>query len=36
MKKITKVLISITSLVLLTVFTTAYADKIDRNILRKE
>ena len=36
MKKITKILISITCLVLLTVFTTGCADKIDRKTLRKE
>ena len=36
MKKITKILISITCLVLLTVFTTGCEDKIDRKTLRKE
>ena len=36
MKRITKVLVSITCLVLLTVFTTGCADKIDRKTLRKE
>ena len=36
MKKITRVLISITCLVLLAVFTTGCADKVDRKTLRKE
>ena len=36
MKKITRVLVSITCLVLLTVFTTGCEDKIDRKTLRKE
>ena len=36
MKKITKILISITCLVLLTVFTTGCEDKIDRKTLRQE
>jgi len=36
MKKITKVLMSITCLVLLTVFTTGCADKVDRKTIRKE
>ena len=36
MKKIAKVLMSITCLVLLTVFTTGCADKIDKKTLRQE
>lgn len=36
MKKITKVLVSITCLVLLTVFTTGCADKVDKNAIRQE
>ena len=36
MKKITKVLISIAFLVLLTVFTTGCADKVDKNAIRQE
>ena len=36
MKRIIKVLISITSLVLLTVFITGCADKVDRKTLREE
>ena len=36
MKKITKILISITCLVLLAVFATGCADKVDRKTLRKE
>ena len=36
MKKIAKVLMSITCLVLLTVFATGCADKIDRKTIRKE
>jgi complete genome len=36
MKKIVKVLTSITCLVLLTVFTTGCADKIDKKTLRQE
>lgn len=36
MKRITKVLVSITCLVLLAVFTTGCKDKIDRKTLRKE
>ena len=36
MKKITRVLMSISCLVLLTVFTTGCADKVDRKTLRKE
>ena len=36
MKKIAKVLVSITCLVLLTVFTTGCADKIDKKTLRQE
>ena len=36
MKKIAKVLTSITCLVLLTVFTTGCADKIDKKTLRQE
>ena len=36
MKKIAKVFVSITCLVLLTVFTTGCEDKIDRKTLRKE
>ena len=36
MKKITRVLMSITCLVLLTVFTTGCADKIDKKTLRQE
>ena len=36
MKKITRVLMSITCLVLLTVFTTGCADKVDRKTIRKE
>ena len=36
MKKIAKVLMSITCLVLLTIFTTGCADKIDKKTLRQE
>ena len=36
MKKIAKVFVSITCLVLLTVFTTGCADKIDKKTLRQE
>ncbi|MEZ7725910.1 hypothetical protein O3797_05645 [Gemella sanguinis] len=36
MKRIIKVVISITGLVLLTVFTTGCADKVDRKTLREE
>ena len=36
MKKITRVLMSVTCLVLLTVFTTGCADKIDKKTLRQE
>ncbi len=36
MKKIAKVLMSITCLVLLTIFTTGCEDKIDKKTLRKE
>ena len=36
MKKIVKVLVSITCLVLLTIFTTGCADKIDKKTLRQE
>ena len=36
MKKITKVLMSITCLVLLTVFTTGCADKVDMKAIRQE
>ena len=36
MKKITRVLVSITCLVLLTVFTTGCADKVDKNAIRQE
>ena len=36
MKKITRVLISITCLVLLAVFTTGCADKVDKNAIRQE
>ena len=36
MKKITKVLVSITCLVLLTVFTTGCADKVDKNAIRQD
>ena len=36
MKKITKVLVSIICLVLLTVFTTGCADKVDKKAIRKE
>ena len=36
MKKIAKVLMSITCLVLLTIFTTGCADKIDKKMLRQE
>ena len=36
MKKITKVLVSITCLVLLTVFTTGCADKVDKKAIRQE
>ena len=36
MKKITKVLVSIICLVLLTVFTTGCADKVDRKTITKE
>ena len=36
MKRITKVLLSITCLVILTVFTIGCADKIDKKMLRKE
>ena len=36
MKKITRVLMSITCLVLLTVFTTGCVDKVDRKTIRKE
>ena len=36
MKKITRVLMSITCLVLLTVFTTGCADKVDKNAVRQD
>ena len=36
MKKITKVLVSIICLVLLTVFTTGCADKVDKKAIRQE
>lgn len=36
MKRITKVLVSIICLILLTVFTTGCADKVDRKTIRKE
>ena len=36
MKKIAKVFVSITCLVLLTIFTTGCADKIDKKTLRQE
>ena len=36
MKKIAKAFVSITCLVLLTVFTTGCADKVDKNTLKKE
>ena len=36
MKKITKVLVSITCLVLLAVFITGCEDKVDRKTIRKE
>ena len=36
MKKITKVLMNITCLVLLTVFTAGCADKVDKKALRQE
>ena len=36
MKKITRVLMSITCLVLLTVFTTGCADKVDKNAIRQD
>lgn len=36
MKRIIKVLIGVTSLVLLTAFTTGCADKVDRKTLREE
>ena len=36
MKKIAKVLMSITCLVLLTVFTTGCADKVDKKTIRQE
>ena len=36
MKKIAKVLMSLTCLVLLTIFTTGCADKIDKKTLRQE
>ena len=36
MKKITRVLMSITCLVLLTVFATGCADKVDKNAIRQD
>ena len=36
MKKITRVLVSITCLVLLTVFTTGCADKVDKKAVRQD
>ena len=36
MKKITRVLMSVTCLVLLTVFTTGCTDKVDKNTIRKD
>ena len=36
MKKITRVLMSITCLVLLTVFTTGCADKVDKKAVRQD
>jgi len=36
MKKITKILISITCLVLLTVFTTGCADKVDKKAVKQD
>lgn len=36
MKRITKVLVSITCLVLLTVFATGCADKVDKNAIRQD
>ena len=36
MKKITRVLMSITCLVLLTVFATGYADKVDKKAVRQD
>ena len=36
MKKVTRVLVSITCLVLLAVLTTGCADKVDKNAIRQE